>query len=246
MQQVNIWDLVVGDVAILNAGDKTPADCIIISSQNLKVQESKDPSQNSIMKDEKSDPFLKADSFIQEGTCRVVVTAVGIHSTRGVIDESPELNEGTPLQQKLFNLTETFTYIGLISAIVILITSMVILALQTGFSSDVGGAKFAVKFVDNLILALVIIMVAIPEGLPMTVGISLAYSIINMHAKDKILVRNLSSCETKGEVTEFCIGKTGTLTTEEMSVINFYVQNIFVKNTRKDTVTQCTVKKEVQ
>jgi magnesium-transporting ATPase (P-type) len=49
-----------------------------------------------------------------------------------------------------------------------------------------------------------------------------------------------------GEVTEFCIGKTGTLTTEEMSVINFYVQNIFVKNTRKDTVTQCTVKKEVQ
>jgi magnesium-transporting ATPase (P-type) len=64
MQQVNIWDLVVGDVAILNAGDKTPADCIIISSQNLKVQESKDPSQNSIFKDEHSDPFLKADSFI--------------------------------------------------------------------------------------------------------------------------------------------------------------------------------------
>jgi magnesium-transporting ATPase (P-type) len=95
MQQVNIWDLVVGDVAIL---DKTPADCIIISSQNLKVQESKDPSQNSIFKDEHSDPFLKADSFIQEGTCRVLVTAVGIHSTRGIIDERPELNEGTPLQ----------------------------------------------------------------------------------------------------------------------------------------------------
>jgi magnesium-transporting ATPase (P-type) len=49
-----------------------------------------------------------------------------------------------------------------------------------------------------------------------------------------------------GEVTEFCIGKTGTLTTEEMSVINFYIQNIFVKNTRKDTVTQCSVTKEVQ
>lgn len=114
---------------------------------------------------------------------------------------------------------------------------MVILALQTGFSSQVGGSYFAIKFVDNLILSLVIIMVAIPEGLPMTVGISLAYSILNMYSKDKILVRNLSGVETMGEVTEFLIGKTGTLTTEEMSVTNFYVSSIFVKNTRKDTVT---------
>lgn len=201
------------------------------------MQESKDPSQKAINKDEHADPFLKADSFIQEGTCRVVVTAVGIHSTRGIIDEKLELNEGTPLQQKLFNLSETFTFIGLWAALLILVTSMVILALQTGFSSQVGGSYFAIKFVDNLILSLVIIMVAIPEGLPMTVGISLAYSILNMYSKDKILVRNLSGVETMGEVTEFLIGKTGTLTTEEMSVTNFYVSSIFVKNTRKDTVT---------
>lgn len=133
------------------------------------------------------------------------------------------MDEGTPLQQKLFNLSETFTFIGLWAAVLIFIVSMVMLGFLTGFNSDVGGSIFAVKFVDNLILSLVIIMVAIPEGLPMTVGISLAYSIINMHNKDKILVRNLNSCETMGEVTEFCIGKTGTLTTEDMTVINLFV-----------------------
>lgn len=59
--------------------------------------------------------------------------------------------------------------------------------------------------------------------MPMTVGISLAYSIHNMYLKDKILVKQLDSCEKMGEVTEFVLGKTGTLTTEDMSVVKFYV-----------------------
>ena len=108
MQQLNIWELVVGDVVVLTAGDKVPADCIVISSQNLKVEEKYDFSFKPIKKDVESDPFLKADSFIIEGQARVLVACVGTHSTRGIIDEKHDLSSETPLQEKLFTLSKSF------------------------------------------------------------------------------------------------------------------------------------------
>lgn len=123
---------------------------------------------------------------------------------------------------------------------------MILLFLQTGIDNKITWQIFLKKFVENLILAFIIILVAIPEGLPMTVQISLAYSIINMYEKDKILIRDLESTEKMGEVTEFCIGKTGTLTTEEMSVINLYVQDLLIKNSRKDTLLHCNISEEVE
>lgn len=97
------------------------------------------------------------------------------------------------------------------------------LVLGTGFSdSDSKGAMFIKKLVESMTLALIIIIVAIPEGLPMTVAISLAYSVTDMYKKDNILVRDLTAPEKMGEVTEILTGKTGTMTTEDMSVISFY------------------------
>lgn len=124
---------------------------------------------------------------------------------------------------------------------IIFVISTIILIIQTGVDSNVGGAIFAKKFVENLILAFIIILVAIPEGLPMTVGISLAYSVDNMFNKEKILIRQLDSIEKMGEVTEFVLGKTGTLTTEEMTVTNFYAQGFTIKNNRKDTLVNCSI-----
>jgi len=86
-------------------------------------------------------------------------------------------------------LSQTFTYIGLWAAAIIFVTSLVILGIQTGVSSEVGTAIFSKKIVENFILGFIIILVAIPEGLPMTVGISLAYSVDNMFNKEKILIR---------------------------------------------------------
>lgn len=242
MQQIDIWSLVVGDVVILNAGDKVPADCIIISSSNLLVE---DENSQVSQKDEKNAPFLRADSFVLQGTVRAVVTCVGENSTRGAQAKPIELRSNTPLQQKLGNLSQTFTFIGLWAAVVIFITSTVILFIQTGVSSDVGGAIFTKKIVENFILVFIIILVAIPEGLPMTVGISLAYSVDNMFNKEKILIRELDSIEKMGEVTEFVLGKTGTLTTEEMSVVNFFVQDSLIKNNRRDTLVNCSINAEV-
>lgn len=219
---------------------------MIIEAQNLKVDESGDASKEFIGKDVNEDPFLRADSFVQQGQCRAVVVCVGAHSTRGIVDEKLDTESETPLQHKLFNLSQTFTFIGLWAAIIILITSIVILCLQTGLDSDVGGAIFTKKLVENIILAFIIVMVAIPEGLPMTVGISLAYSIISMYDKDRVLVRDLKSPEKMGEVTEFCLGKTGTLTTEDMKVISIYAQNILIKNTRADTILNCNISDEIE
>jgi magnesium-transporting ATPase (P-type) len=100
-----------------------------------------------------------------------------------------QLSEDTGLQRKLFNLTKSFTFIGLWAAIIIFIASVVVLTIQTGVDANVGGVIFTKKFVESLILAFIIILVAIPEGLPMAVSISLAYSLNNMYNKDKILVR---------------------------------------------------------
>ena len=75
MQTINIWELVVGDVILLSAGDKVPADCIIIDSQSLEVDE---PGvSHTLQKDATNDPFLKAESFIREGRARVLVACVG-------------------------------------------------------------------------------------------------------------------------------------------------------------------------
>lgn len=73
MQRIDIWKLVVGDVVILDAGDKVPADCIIIESTNLDVQYK----DLIVRKDATKDPFLFADSYIYKGTARVVVAVVG-------------------------------------------------------------------------------------------------------------------------------------------------------------------------
>lgn len=83
------------------------------------------------------------------------------------------------------------------------------------------------------------LIVAVPEGLPMTVLLSLAHSVLLMNKYDNILVRDINSVEQVGLITDLCLGKTGTMTTEQMEVVNFYTQNIFVKNSRKNTLMNC-------
>ena len=135
------------------------------------------------------DVFLYADSYLIEGTCRAVVAVVGRESTRGIVGKKYDTVSKTDLEKRLFNISKKFTYTGILSAIVLLGTSIAMLALGTGFSdSDDKGSLILKKLIENMTLALIVIIVAIPEGLPMTVTISLAGSVIDMFKKDKILV----------------------------------------------------------
>ena len=98
---------------------------------------------------------------------------------------------------------------------------------------------FLKKLIESLTLSLIVIIVSIPEGLPMTVAISLSFSVIDMYKKDRILVRDLTAPEQMGEITEILTGKTGTMTTEEMEVISCFAQNIHISMFRKNTLLNC-------
>jgi len=87
-------------------------------------------------------------------------------------------------------------------------------------------------------LCICVVIVAVPEGLPLTVAISLAYSVMRMK-DDDILVKNLNSPEVMGSVEEICTGKTSTLTKGDMKVTQFYAQSRLIKNKNKNTLFNC-------
>ena len=169
-----------------------------------------------------------------------MVTCVGRHSSGWNEGKELDTKSKTPLEEKLFNLSKTFTFIGIIAAIAILALTMIMLALGGLFADgEKKGAMILKKLIENCTLALIVIIVSIPEGLPTTVSISLSYSVIEMFKKDKILVRDLNAPERMGEVTEILTGKTGTMTTEDMEVVSSFAQYIHLKMFRKNTLLNC-------
>lgn len=210
----------------MSPGDKVPADCLVTESVNLHVKEinaGDDVSYTDMNKDKESDPFLFADSFVVRGTCKAVVCCVGENSTRGIFDKELDTREkNTELTGRLDAIGGSLRFFGLIGSFIILVTSLIILFIQTGVDSEVGGKEFTKKLVDNIVIALILLVVAIPEGLPMTVAVSLAHSVLLMNKHDNVLVRDLNSVEDVGMINDLCLGKTGTMTTENMTVVSLY------------------------
>ena len=131
----------------------------------------------------------------------------------------------TPLQESLTGLSKTFTFIGLIMCILILIVSLVITFIYGAVDEEVNGRDVVKKVMDCITLSVILLIVAIPEGLPMVVTVSLAFSVLRMYEKDGVLVKDLNAPEILGQATEILIGKTGTITTENMTVKAFYAQD---------------------
>jgi len=232
-QSVNIFELVVGDVILLETGARVPADCIIIESSDLTVDESfysKDEnrvilkqSSNEDNYYESPDPFLLSQSMIASGVGKAVVVAVGPYSRRGIKDEKLDTNSKTPLQTKLENMAGTLTKWGIIASFAIFIANVVNMSISIAADDtwNFASAKTLTKVCQDLTLIIVIIIVAVPEGLPMTISLSLAYSVMRMK-NEGVLVKNLDSPEVMGSVEEICTGKTATLTKNEMKVDSFY------------------------
>lgn len=150
----------------------------------------------------------------------------------------------TELTLRLEAIGGSLRFFGLIGSFIILVTSIVVLFIQTGVDEEVGGKEFTKKLVDNIVIALVMLVVAIPEGLPMTVAVSLAHSVLLMK-EDNVLVRDLNSVEDVGMINDLCLGKTGTMTTENMSVVSLYAQNMLVLNSRKNTLFNCNLDNDI-
>lgn len=240
---MSVWKLVVGDIVLLDTGMRVPADCLIISSEEMAVDES--PEDEEIQQKQKSeftgrtgDPFLKADSLIIRGKARAVVCAVGENSSRGkfIKNLQDEINDNTSLQVKLKNLGNQFSKWAILSSALILIILITITVIETIYGDDDKLADGTVnpekknaadiifsKIPKHINLAVVLIIVSIPEALPLTVGISLAHSVSSMIAGG-ILIRKLDAPERLAAADEICVGKTGTLTENKMKVGYFYLE----------------------
>ena len=174
-----------------------------------------------------------------------MVCCVGANSTRGLREKKLDTDQGTRLQHKLKNLANQFTYYALLSSAVILVLMVVVLLIDfASAEADSGaGGKLLAGLVKALTLTVVLLVVSIPEGLPLTIGVSLAFTVKRMWA-DKLLVRKLDAPEKMGGVAEILCGKTGTITKNDMRVAAFFCEGRYVKNSRKNTFLNCELSQE--
>ncbi|KAJ3693453.1 hypothetical protein LUZ60_008933 [Juncus effusus] len=229
---VSIYDLVVGDVVPLKIGDQVPADGILISGHSLSIDESSMTGESKLVHKDQKSPFLMSGCKVADGYGNMLVTAVGINTEWGLLmaSISEDTGEETPLQVRLNGVATFIGIVGLSVAFLVLI--VLIVRYFTGHTTNPDGSVQYVKgktntkqavngFVKILTVAVTIVVVAVPEGLPLAVTLTLAYSMRKM-MKDKALVRRLSACETMGSATTICSDKTGTLTLNQMTVVEAF------------------------
>uniref|UniRef100_A0A2K1Z9L6 Calcium-transporting ATPase n=1 Tax=Populus trichocarpa TaxID=3694 RepID=A0A2K1Z9L6_POPTR len=235
IMKISIFDIVVGDVVPLRIGDQVPADGILITGHSLAIDESSMTGESKIVHKDQNAPFLMSGCKVADGIGTMLVTGVGINTEWGLLmaSISEDTGEETPLQVRLNGLA---TFIGIAGLAVALSVLAVLLGRYfTGNTKNpdgsvqfIKGETTVSKAVDGVIkiltIAVTIVVVAVPEGLPLAVTLTLAYSMRKMMA-DKALVRRLSACETMGSSTTICSDKTGTLTLNQMTVVEAYVGN---------------------
>ena len=228
-------ELVVGDLIKINAGETIPADCIIIEANDLSCSEAaltgepdglpKEPVNEANVRTS-PDPFLLQASLCEKGSGKAIVLAVGNNTNQGRAGLSMNItNDQTPLQKKLDRIAEGIGKLGVCVAILTFIAIVVTTLIKT-FKDD--SREFDMQFVtdvcNGLVIAITVIVVAVPEGLPLAVTISLAYSVGKMY-EEQNLVRKLHSSETMGNANEICTDKTGTLTQNKMTVQSIYIED---------------------
>ncbi|CAL4080522.1 unnamed protein product, partial [Meganyctiphanes norvegica] len=235
-QQIPNNEIVVGDVCQIKYGDMLPADGLLIAGSDLKVDESSLTGESDhVVKSLETDVMLLSGTHVMEGSGRMLVTAVGVNSQSGIImsllgatemNDDGETNENkgkSVLSLKLHNMALNIGYAGSFIAAL----TIVILILRFSITTYVTqGEPFSVKHISNFvqffIIGVTVLVVAVPEGLPLAVTISLAFSVKKM-MKDNNLVRHLDACETMGNATTICSDKTGTLTTNRMTAVAVYI-----------------------
>ena len=227
-------DVTVGDVVIIESGDKIIADGRLIESENLTVDESALTGESNYVKKDAdsikkiSTPLAERENcvysgtFVTGGSGKMVVTAIGDKTEIGAIARelsSKEL-ENSPLQIKLAKLGKIITIIGTVSAISVFIISIMRLVIS-------GSVSFS-SVQDLAISCIVMIVAAVPEGLPTIVAVSLALNMIKL-AKGNALIKKMTATETAGAVSVICSDKTGTLTENKMSVVSVCLNQFCVQ-----------------
>lgn len=230
---VDISELVAGDIIKIEQGMKIPADCILLDGIDISCDESAMTGEPDQM--EKSsvtesnyefnpDPFLLGKTLVAQGQGTAMVCCVGVNSRSGQAEEKLQTEEDqTPLQQKLDAIANQLARIGFkffILALILGLGRVIFDRTLATFKKPWDVATFT-DLTFAVITAVTVIVIAIPEGLPLAVTISFAFSVMKMK-KENNWVRKLASSETMGGADQICTDKTGTLTKNQMTVREFY------------------------
>ncbi|KAJ4732930.1 Calcium-transporting ATPase [Rhynchospora pubera] len=231
---VSIFDLVVGDAVPLKIGDQVPADGLLISGQSLAIDESSMTGESKIVRKDQKSPFLMSGCKVADGYGTMLLTAVGMNTEWGLLMAtiSEDNGEETPLQELdtlILALSDRYIFkketivemVGLAVAGAVLVVLMA--RYFTGKTTNADGTVQYIKgqtsaksAIDGVIkfftVAVTIVVVAVPEGLPLAVTLTLAYSMRKMMT-DKalvtvlqyVLVRRLSACETMGQLQPYVV-----------------------------------------
>ncbi|CAK72615.1 unnamed protein product (macronuclear) [Paramecium tetraurelia] len=243
---IHMSEVMVGDVVMIFEGMEIPADGLVLEASDLTTDESAmtgetDPIKKNtldycIVKRNQTDsataghhevpsPIMMSGTRVLTGEGKMVILVVGDLSCAGKISAllRQDEQEATPLQVKLAAIAEDIGKFGLYSAIIIVIVMCIRFAVEK--SQVEWENKYIVEIVNFFIIGITVIVVAIPEGLPLAVTLSLAYSTKQM-LRDQNLVRKMAACETMGGASMICSDKTGTLTQNKMTLVNIWNDNL--------------------
>lgn len=223
---VSSKDIVPGDIVIIKAGDKIPADCRLMDSSNLQIDESiltgesltveKD---HTLILNEKTNlaerkNMVFSSTYVTYGRGKAAVTETGMNTEVGKIAGSiqKEKKEFTPLQKKLDRFGKQLGVIVLILCAIVAVVEII----EYKAIGDI------IALNELILTAVGLAVSAVPEGLPAVVTVTLALGVRRM-AKRKSIIRRLSSVETLGSSTIICTDKTGTITRNEMTVREIWI-----------------------
>ena len=232
VQIVHSEDLVVGDIILLEAGDAVPADARILENASLKVEEAaltgesvpvtkfidiinlKDGEKDVPLGDRKN--MLYMGSTVVYGRGTAVVTATGMDTEMGKIASALQAAEDgeTPLQRKLNQLSKVLTWLVLGICVIVFGVQLI----------RAGNFSFTDTILPSFMVAVSLAVAAIPEGLSMVVTVVLSMGVTNM-SKRNAIIRRLTAVETLGCAQIICSDKTGTLTQNKMTVVDYFGEN---------------------
>lgn len=240
--QIPRKDVVVGDIVILNTGEEVAADGELIEAVHLHLDEFTLTGEPVCGKSVNEADFDKNATYptnhvmkgtkVMEGHGIFRVLSVGDNTEQGKVFEAAQIDDSvkTPLNEQLDGLSDWITKVSYGFAALIIIGRIIVFFVTNGtdyFGSWEQFAPFMAYVLQTLMIAVTLVVVAVPEGLPMAVTLSLAYSMRRM-LKTNNLVRKMHACETMGATTVICTDKTGTLTQNQMKVdeIKIYDEKI--------------------
>jgi len=247
LRTVDSEELVVGDLIEIEEGDTVPADCVLVECDELTCNESALTGEPEAMIKEvltnenyrhNPCPFLLQGALVEEGSGKAIVLAVGDNTNQGRAGLSMNIEgDDTPLQKKLATIADQIGKLGTAIAVLcfIIVCVRTMLSIFWEQERSLTDNQNIADVLNAFILGITIIVVAIPEGLPLAVTIGLAFSVSKMQEENN-LVRTMKSSETMGNANEICTDKTGTLTMNQMQVMEAYFEDEIVQGSSNPSI----------